>query len=90
MASEEGDNVGEGSLLVDSQKGTVRIRNYENDYGGEGQTGTYKFDKIFTAENDNRLTDDVLPLAMSVLSGYNTTVFAYGQTGSGKTHVMDR
>ena len=28
------------------------------------------------------------PAVMSVLEGYNATIFAYGQTGSGKTHTM--
>ena len=32
--------------------------------------------------------DDVKPLTLSVLDGYNCCVFAYGQTGTGKTHTM--
>jgi hypothetical protein len=26
---------------------------------------------------------------ISVLEGYNATIFAYGQTGTGKTHTME-
>ncbi|KAH8066854.1 hypothetical protein JL721_8044 [Aureococcus anophagefferens] len=32
--------------------------------------------------------EHVRPLALSVVDGYNATVFAYGHTGSGKTHTM--
>lgn len=33
--------------------------------------------------------EDVDPLILSVLDGYNLCIFAYGQTGSGKTHTME-
>jgi len=29
-----------------------------------------------------------IPIATSVLKGYNGTIFAYGQTGTGKTYTM--
>eukprot|EP00971_Amphidinium_carterae_P256464 5092028-Amphidinium_carterae.1 len=32
--------------------------------------------------------DECRALVLSVLDGYNVTIFAYGQTGAGKTHTM--
>jgi hypothetical protein len=32
--------------------------------------------------------EDLKPLTLSVLDGYNCCVFAYGQTGTGKTYTM--
>lgn len=34
-------------------------------------------------------TTTAKPAVMSVLEGYNATIFAYGQTGTGKTHTME-
>lgn len=30
------------------------------------------------------------PAVLSILEGYNSTIFAYGQTGTGKTFTMGR
>ena len=33
--------------------------------------------------------ETAVPIIMSVLEGYNGTIFAYGQTGTGKTFTME-
>jgi kinesin family protein 11 len=55
--------------------------------GGQPNTRTYGFDKVFGPEADqnmifNEVADKMLD---EVLAGYNCTIFAYGQTGTGKT-----
>ena len=49
----------------------------------------FTFDRMYTPKTtQNEIYQDVKPLTMSVLDGYNCCVFAYGQTGTGKTHTM--
>ena len=49
----------------------------------------FKLDYVF---GQNASQDTIYrvaqPLALSVVQGYNATIFAYGHTGSGKTHTM--
>lgn len=33
--------------------------------------------------------EEIKPLIVSFLDGYNVSIFAYGQTGSGKTYTME-
>ena len=43
---------------------------------------SYAFDKVWGPETSNReVFQDVEPLALSVIEGYNACIFAYGQTG---------
>eukprot|EP01116_Phalansterium_solitarium_P023287 TRINITY_DN808_c0_g1_i2.p1 TRINITY_DN808_c0_g1~~TRINITY_DN808_c0_g1_i2.p1 ORF type:complete len:504 (-),score=181.01 TRINITY_DN808_c0_g1_i2:333-1814(-) len=50
----------------------------------------YSFNHIFTPDStQENVFDEVRPLVVSVLDGYNVCIFAYGQTGSGKTHTME-
>ena len=51
---------------------------------------SYAFDKVW-GPNDGQMQvyQDVEPLALSVVDGYNSCIFAYGQTGSGKTFTME-
>lgn len=37
----------------------------------------------------NEFFDEIKPLIISFLDGYNVCIFAYGQTGSGKTYTME-
>jgi kinesin family protein 3/17 len=47
------------------------------------------FDKVLPPESTQEtMYGCVRDSVMSVLDGFNTTLFAYGQTGSGKTHTM--
>jgi len=51
---------------------------------------SYAFDKVWGAgSSQGSVFQDVEPLALSVIDGYNACIFAYGQTGSGKTFTME-
>ncbi|KAL3787803.1 hypothetical protein HJC23_003552 [Cyclotella cryptica] len=51
---------------------------------------SYAFDKVWGPETRQRdVFQDVEPMALSVVDGYNACIFAYGQTGSGKTYTME-
>ncbi|KAL3803316.1 hypothetical protein ACHAW5_006080 [Stephanodiscus triporus] len=51
---------------------------------------SYAFDKVWGPESRQKdVFQDVEPLALSVIDGYNACIFAYGQTGSGKTFTME-
>ena len=51
---------------------------------------SYAFDKVWGPnEGQMQVYQDVEPLALSVVDGYNSCIFAYGQTGSGKTYTME-
>ncbi|TVU10146.1 hypothetical protein EJB05_43657 [Eragrostis curvula] len=50
----------------------------------------YTYDRVFSAECSTRQVyeEGARRVALSVLSGINSSVFAYGQTSSGKTYTM--
>ena len=49
----------------------------------------FSFDRVFGPDStQSDVYEEVSPVVMGVLDGYNACVFAYGQTGSGKTHTM--
>ncbi|KAL8524012.1 hypothetical protein ACS0TY_013828 [Phlomoides rotata] len=50
----------------------------------------YTFDRVFGYNSHTRQVyeEAAMKVALSVLSGINSTIFAYGQTGSGKTFTM--
>jgi len=51
---------------------------------------SFSFDKIWGPDSHQLgVFQDVEPLALSVVDGYNACIFAYGQTGSGKTYTME-
>ncbi|XP_041107070.1 kinesin-like protein KIF6 [Polyodon spathula] len=54
------------------------------------ETYRFKFKKVFDqgAKQEDIFENIAKPVADSVLSGYNGTIFAYGQTGSGKTFTI--
>uniref|UniRef100_A0A8C5MK03 Kinesin-like protein n=1 Tax=Leptobrachium leishanense TaxID=445787 RepID=A0A8C5MK03_9ANUR len=54
------------------------------------ETYRFRFQQTFTQDaKQEEIFDRIAkPVADSVLSGYNATVFAYGQTGSGKTYTI--
>ncbi|KZV20152.1 hypothetical protein F511_01009 [Dorcoceras hygrometricum] len=50
----------------------------------------YTFDRVFGSDSLTRevYEEAAKKIALSVLSGMNSTIFAYGQTSSGKTYTM--
>uniref|UniRef100_A0A3Q2DB74 Kinesin motor domain-containing protein n=1 Tax=Cyprinodon variegatus TaxID=28743 RepID=A0A3Q2DB74_CYPVA len=55
-----------------------------------GSDRLFSFDHAFgpTASQDEVYESCVQPLVVSLLGGFNATVFCYGQTGSGKTYTL--
>ena len=55
-----------------------------------GRTSTFEFDRVFMErDTQDMIYEEVSPLLVSALDGYNICIMAYGQTGSGKTYTMD-
>lgn len=58
----------------------------------EGSTfpSAYTFDKVFRGDCSTRQVyeEGAREIALSVVSGINSSIFAYGQTSSGKTYTM--
>ncbi|XP_073306494.1 kinesin-like protein KIN-7F [Primulina huaijiensis] len=50
----------------------------------------YTFDRVFGSDSSTRevYEEAAKKIALSVLSGMNSSIFAYGQTSSGKTYTM--
>ncbi|KAM4708217.1 kinesin-like protein KIF27 [Discoglossus pictus] len=55
-----------------------------------GKDRGFTFDFVFgkTSTQDDVYNSCIKPLLVSLIEGYNATVFAYGQTGSGKTYTI--
>ncbi|CAM8907105.1 unnamed protein product [Rhodiola kirilowii] len=51
----------------------------------------YTYDRVFRGDNSTREVYEkgAKEIALSVVSGINSTIFAYGQTSSGKTYTMN-
>ena len=48
-----------------------------------------RYDKVFQEiSSQQNVFDEVSPLLLDVLKGFNACIFAYGQTSAGKTHTM--
>ncbi|CAJ2679387.1 unnamed protein product [Trifolium pratense] len=58
----------------------------------EGSTfpSAYTFDRVFRGDCDTKQVyeEGAKEIALSVVSGINSSIFAYGQTSSGKTYTM--
>ena len=51
---------------------------------------SFVFDRVWGPDQSQQsVFQDVEPLALSVVDGFNACIFAYGQTGSGKTYTME-
>ncbi|KAG8455289.1 hypothetical protein GDO86_001476 [Hymenochirus boettgeri] len=55
-----------------------------------GKDRVFTFDFVFgkTSSQDDVYSSCIRPLLVSLMEGYNATVFTYGQTGSGKTYTI--
>lgn len=55
-----------------------------------GRKQKYEYDEVFMPSSSQQdVFEATEPLLISVLDGYNCSIFAYGQTGSGKTFTME-
>lgn len=64
---------------------------FRNSLGERSNAPTsYTFDRVFRGETSTRQVyeEAAKEVALSVVSGINSTIFAYGQTSSGKTYTM--
>mmetsp|Transcript_14692 Transcript_14692/g.40857 ORF Transcript_14692/g.40857 Transcript_14692/m.40857 type:complete len:1338 (-) Transcript_14692:2287-6300(-) len=51
---------------------------------------SFAFDRVWGQDQSQQnIFQDVEPIALSVVDGFNACIFAYGQTGSGKTYTME-
>jgi chromosome segregation ATPase len=54
------------------------------------QWKSFAFDRVWGQDQSQQsIFQDVEPIALSVVDGFNACIFAYGQTGSGKTYTME-
>ena len=54
------------------------------------QWKSFAYDKVFGPDQSQQeVFEEVEPLCLSVVDGFNACIFAYGQTGSGKTFTME-
>ena len=55
------------------------------------QLHRFTFDEVFDIDSSQEEVYSLTakPAVLSVLEGYNSTIFAYGQTGTGKTFTME-
>lgn len=55
-----------------------------------GKDRVFTFDFVLgkNSTQEEVYTTCIKPLVVSLIEGYNATVFAYGQTGSGKTYTI--
>jgi chromosome segregation ATPase len=54
------------------------------------QWKSFAFDRVWGPDQSQQsVFQDVEPIALSVVDGFNACIFSYGQTGSGKTFTME-
>jgi len=59
--------------------------------GNQNPVREFTFDRTYgqTSKKDVIFEESAQQIVMSVLEGYNGTIFAYGQTGTSKTFTME-
>lgn len=79
----------ENILEVNDKLGQITIRNPKAPPDEPMKTFTYDSVYDWNSKQSDIYDDAVRPLVVSVLQGFNGTIFAYGQTGTGKTYTME-
>jgi kinesin family protein 3/17 len=76
--------VGSSSSEIERQKEWVNTPHYF-------QFHNFTFDNAFDTDSSQKdvYEQTAKPAVLSILEGYNSTIFAYGQTGTGKTFTME-
>ena len=53
------------------------------------RNSVYEFNRVFNHDSNRAdIYEEIRPLIVKVMDGYNACIMAYGQTGSGKTYTM--
>ncbi|KAG9472886.1 hypothetical protein GDO78_016071 [Eleutherodactylus coqui] len=56
----------------------------------KGKDRNFELDKVFLPQTtQEEVFQEIEPVVMSCINGFNVCIFAYGQTGSGKTYTME-
>ncbi|KAL9648746.1 hypothetical protein ABK040_003682 [Willaertia magna] len=86
-AQEYGENF-MSTVRIDSSKS---ITIFDTNDGNYGVPQTFTFDGVYGFDSNQKdiYENTARNTVLSVLKGYNATLFAYGQTGTGKTHTME-
>lgn len=69
-------------LLLTVPKGALKSANQTKSY-------EYQFENIFDqTSTQESIYEELQPLLLNVVDGFNVSIFAYGPTGTGKTYTM--
>ncbi|XP_056409550.1 kinesin-like protein KIFC3 [Hyla sarda] len=80
----EEDGSGASTIITDVNDDTKLSLHYK------GKDRNFELDKIFLPHTtQEEVFQEIEPVVMSCINGYNVCIFAYGQTGSGKTYTME-
>jgi kinesin family protein 5 len=103
-SSTSGANVAAGNVRVvcrfrpsserEEREGGTQCVSFPSDESVEldanGNKHLFTFDRCLDPESSQmNVFQEIKPVVLDVMQGYNSTMLAYGQTGSGKTHTME-
>jgi hypothetical protein len=90
IASKDGKTVSLAEYVGTSSNELERQKEWV-DNQNNFQLYHFTFDNIFDTDSSQKevYEQTAKPAVLSILEGYNSTIFAYGQTGTGKTYTME-
>jgi len=90
IASKDGKTVSLAEYVGSSSNELERQKEWV-DNQNNFQLYHFTFDNIFDTDSTQKEVYEhtAKPAVLSILEGYNSTIFAYGQTGTGKTFTME-